>query len=66
VSADERRDLPGPLGRDEVVLELGRVPQTASARFRNEVVVGNGGKQVLLEDPSGNPIELFEPFGRTS
>jgi catechol 2,3-dioxygenase-like lactoylglutathione lyase family enzyme len=31
-------------------------------RFRNEIVVGNGGKQILIEDPSGNPIELFEPF----
>ncbi|HZD18432.1 MAG TPA: VOC family protein [Actinomycetota bacterium] len=31
------------------------------ARFRNDVVVGVGGKQILLEDPSGNPIELFEP-----
>ena len=31
------------------------------ARFRNEIVTGVGGKQVLLEDPSGNPIELFEP-----
>jgi catechol 2,3-dioxygenase-like lactoylglutathione lyase family enzyme len=31
------------------------------ARFRNEVVIGQGGKQILLEDPSGNPIELFEP-----
>ena len=30
-------------------------------RFRNDVVVGVGGKQVLLEDPSGNPVELFEP-----
>ena len=29
--------------------------------FRNEIVVGRGGKQVLAEDPSGNPIELFEP-----
>src|SRR5215210_7642622 len=29
--------------------------------FRNEVVTGVGGKQVLVEDPSGNPIELFEP-----
>jgi catechol 2,3-dioxygenase-like lactoylglutathione lyase family enzyme len=29
--------------------------------FRNEIVVGNGGKQVLVEDPSGNPVELFEP-----
>jgi len=33
----------------------------AGAKFRNEVVEGVGGKQILLEDPSGNPIELFEP-----
>ncbi|MGH6992513.1 MAG: VOC family protein [Caulobacteraceae bacterium] len=31
------------------------------ARFRNDTVAGVGGKQILLEDPSGNPIELFEP-----
>jgi hypothetical protein len=31
------------------------------ARFRNELVIGVGGKQILVEDPSGNPIELFEP-----
>ena len=30
-------------------------------RFRNEVVTGVGGKQILVEDPSGNPVELFEP-----
>jgi hypothetical protein len=35
----------------------------AGATFRNDVVQGNGGKQILLEDPSGNPIELFEPAG---
>lgn len=33
------------------------------ATFRNDVVSGKGGKQILLEDPSGNPIELFEPHG---
>jgi catechol 2,3-dioxygenase-like lactoylglutathione lyase family enzyme len=33
----------------------------AGARFRNEIVSGRGGKQILLEDPSGNPIELFQP-----
>ena len=38
----------------------------AGCRFRNDIVIGTGGKQVLLEDPSGNPIELFEPDrGRT-
>ncbi len=31
------------------------------AHFRNEIVSGVGGKQILLDDPSGNPIELFEP-----
>ena len=33
----------------------------AGVRFRNEIVAGVGGKQILAEDPSGNPIELFEP-----
>jgi catechol 2,3-dioxygenase-like lactoylglutathione lyase family enzyme len=35
--------------------------RSAGARFRNNIVAGVGGKQILLEDPSGNPIELFEP-----
>jgi len=33
----------------------------AGARFRNDIVTGVGGKQILVEDPSGNPVELFEP-----
>ncbi len=33
----------------------------AGVRFRNDVVSGMGGKQILAEDPSGNPVELFEP-----
>jgi catechol 2,3-dioxygenase-like lactoylglutathione lyase family enzyme len=33
----------------------------AGVRFRNDIVTGVGGRQVLLEDPSGNPVELFEP-----
>lgn len=32
------------------------------AHFRNEIVTGVGGKQILLDDPSGNPVELFEPI----
>jgi len=36
----------------------------AGASFRGEIVTGQGGRQILLEDPSGNPIELFEPAGR--
>lgn len=35
--------------------------QRAGVKFRNDIVTGPGGKQILLEDPSGNPIELFEP-----
>ena len=33
----------------------------SGVRFRNEIVTGVGGKQILIEDPAGNPIELFEP-----
>ena len=36
--------------------------RNAHGRFRNAIVTGNGGKQILIEDPSGNPIELFQPF----
>jgi hypothetical protein len=41
----------------------------AAARFqiefvRSEIVIGNGGKQILINDPSGNPIEFFEPARR--
>ncbi|HKJ92213.1 MAG TPA: VOC family protein [Longimicrobiales bacterium] len=36
--------------------------RAAGARFRNDIVTGVGGKQILVEDPSGNPIELFEPL----
>jgi catechol 2,3-dioxygenase-like lactoylglutathione lyase family enzyme len=42
---------------DAIVADL----RAAGARFRNDVVNGMGGKQILLDDPSGNPVELFEP-----
>jgi catechol 2,3-dioxygenase-like lactoylglutathione lyase family enzyme len=45
---------------DAEVAQLGK----AGARFRNEMVVGPGGKQILLLDPSDNVVELFEPGGR--
>ena len=38
--------------------------RAAGATFRNEIVTGVGGKQILLEDPSGNCVELFEPLPR--
>lgn len=42
---------------DHVVHDL----RSAGVRFRNDVVSGVGGRQVLIEDPAGNPVELFEP-----
>jgi catechol 2,3-dioxygenase-like lactoylglutathione lyase family enzyme len=36
--------------------------RNAGAQFRNQIVFGVGGNQIILEDPSGNPIELFEPI----
>ena len=35
--------------------------KAAGGHFRSEIITGNGGKQVLVEDPSGNPVELFQP-----
>ena len=37
------------------------VLRTAGVHFRNDMVSGVGGKQILVDDPSGNPVELFEP-----
>jgi len=62
---DGRRPEPGGWNRIQLdVRDLaGEVERMhdAGARFRNEIVSGRGGKQILLEDLSGNPIELFEP-----
>jgi catechol 2,3-dioxygenase-like lactoylglutathione lyase family enzyme len=58
---------PQPGGWNRIQLEVDDLTdqvetlRKAGARFRNEIVAGKGGKQILLEDPSGNPIELFEP-----
>jgi catechol 2,3-dioxygenase-like lactoylglutathione lyase family enzyme len=59
--------LPEPGGWNRFALEVEDLDQvvgalrTAGARFRNEIVEGRGGRQVLVEDPSGNPVELFQP-----
>jgi catechol 2,3-dioxygenase-like lactoylglutathione lyase family enzyme len=45
---------------DDLAAEVERL-RNAGARFRNALVAGVGGKQIIVEDPSGNPIELFEP-----
>ena len=60
--------LPAPGGWNRIQIEVADLEATveklkrAGARFRNEIVTGNGGKQILIEDTSGNPIELFQPF----
>ncbi|MCA1845454.1 MAG: VOC family protein [Actinobacteria bacterium] len=59
--------VPTPGGWNRFALEvtdlvaLVETLRKAGAHFRNDVVTGVGGKQVLLDDPSGNPVELFEP-----
>jgi catechol 2,3-dioxygenase-like lactoylglutathione lyase family enzyme len=61
--------VPQPGGWNRLVLEtddLGSLVErlrSSGARFRSEIVAGPGGKQILVDDPSGNPIELFEPSG---
>ena len=59
----------GPGGWNRIILQVKDLPtriealKKAGVHFRNEMEVGPGGKQILLEDPDGNPIELFEPAG---
>jgi catechol 2,3-dioxygenase-like lactoylglutathione lyase family enzyme len=48
---------------DDIAAEVDRL-RGAGVPFRNDIVRGPGGAQVLIEDPSGNPIELFQPAGR--
>jgi catechol 2,3-dioxygenase-like lactoylglutathione lyase family enzyme len=58
---------PAPGGWNRIVIEVDDIEarntelRAAGVPFRNELVHGPGGTQVLIEDPSGNPIELFQP-----
>jgi predicted enzyme related to lactoylglutathione lyase len=60
--------LPQPGGWNRFTIEVADLDATVEtlrrggAHFRNDIVTGVGGKQILVEDPSGNPIELFEPI----
>jgi catechol 2,3-dioxygenase-like lactoylglutathione lyase family enzyme len=47
---------------DDIDAEIERL-RAADVKFRNDVISGPGGQQILLEDPAGNPIELFQPAG---
>lgn len=63
---DGRQQEPGGWNRFSIEVEdleaMVAGLRKAGARFRNDIVTGTGGKQILLEDPSGNPIELFQPL----
>jgi catechol 2,3-dioxygenase-like lactoylglutathione lyase family enzyme len=59
--------VPEPGGWNRFQLEVSNIEavaerlREAGVHFRNDIVAGVGGKQILLDDPSGNPVELFEP-----
>jgi catechol 2,3-dioxygenase-like lactoylglutathione lyase family enzyme len=62
---DGRTPEPGGWNRlhfivDDIAAEVERL-RSAGVTFRNEIVSGPGGQQILLEDPAGNPIEIFQP-----
>jgi catechol 2,3-dioxygenase-like lactoylglutathione lyase family enzyme len=64
---DGRTPEPGGWNRihlivEDIEAEVERL-RAADLTFRNDIVTGPGGRQILLEDPSGNPIELFQPAG---
>ena len=64
---DGRTPQPGGWNRihfivDDIEAEVERL-RAAGLTFRNDIVSGPGGEQILLEDPAGNPIELFQPAG---
>jgi catechol 2,3-dioxygenase-like lactoylglutathione lyase family enzyme len=60
--------IPQPGGWNRFQLEVDDIEAVVErlrdhgARFRNDIISGVGGKQILLEDPAGNPIELFQPI----
>jgi catechol 2,3-dioxygenase-like lactoylglutathione lyase family enzyme len=60
--------VPSPGGWNRFSIQVDDLEATVArlradgVRFRNDIVTGVGGKQVLVEDPSGNPVELFEPI----
>jgi catechol 2,3-dioxygenase-like lactoylglutathione lyase family enzyme len=64
---DGRTPTPGGWNRihlivDDIASEVERL-RAAGLSFRNDIVSGPGGQQILLDDPSGNPVELFQPAG---
>jgi catechol 2,3-dioxygenase-like lactoylglutathione lyase family enzyme len=67
---DRRKPSPGGWNRihfvvDDIAADVERL-RSARVSFRNDVISGPGGKQILVDDPSGNPIELFQPAENAS
>jgi catechol 2,3-dioxygenase-like lactoylglutathione lyase family enzyme len=60
--------IPEPGGWNRFMLQVDDLEglvaslRDAGVRFRNEIVTGVGGKQILVDDPAGNPVELFQPL----
>jgi catechol 2,3-dioxygenase-like lactoylglutathione lyase family enzyme len=62
---DGRKPAPGGWNRihfivSDLAAEVARLRE-AGVRFRNDIVIGPGGSQIVLDDPAGNPVELFQP-----
>jgi predicted enzyme related to lactoylglutathione lyase len=61
---------PSPGGWNRIQIEFADLTaavaklKSRGCAFRSEIIQGNGGKQILVDDPSGNPVELFEPMKR--
>ena len=67
---DGRTPEPGGWNRihfivDDIEADVERL-RSAGLTFRNDIISGPGGRQILLEDPAGNPIELFQPAGASA
>ena len=64
--------IPQPGGWNRFAIEVDDIEamvtrlRSAGVHFRNDIVNGVGGRQILLDDPSGNPVELFEPAARSA
>lgn len=59
--------VPAPGGWNRIQIQVENLTETveklkqAGSQFRSDIIIGNGGKQIIVNDPSGNPVELFEP-----
>jgi len=63
---DGKQQTPGGWNRFAIevsdIADMVEKLRRAGVHFRNDIITGVGGKQIIIEDPSGNPVELFEPI----